>query len=328
MTHLFRRLCASASVLPLFFSVPICAGFVLVGGYTSPPPPSTAKAAEAATAATPPPAAGAGTAQAPTSLAKSGATQTRDPQCPTWTYPEMTGATNNWAAAGCRACTESSRDYYQSPILLQRSAVAGTSPTDLTPPNLTLTLSPQREDNNYAFKVDQPLTINSLTGPVRYTWTFEGFHFHVPAEHVLMGQLVSVMEMHVKAKGTYTSPSGNGTDNGVFAVQFAVSSDPSTPTWLRGVANAMAGQPNQTFEITTALRRFQTEPAFFYMGSLTTPPCSGRVLFFVLQSPLLVDLASWRDIASSLTTLNHMSNVRPLKATPAGATQTLLLPRR
>jgi carbonic anhydrase len=239
----------------------------------------------------------------------------------------MSGTINNWVAEGCTACGQSGPPSYQSPVALLPSTAVGSAPFDLTPSRLSVRLVRQTHDNNYAFKVGQPLTIKWVNAPLTYTWTFDEFHFHVPAEHTIVGQPVSVMEMHVKAKGTYTSGSGNGTANGVFAVQFAVNANRSTSPWLRGVRNAMAGASGQTFDITTALAPFQTQPVLFYAGSLTTPPCTGPVLFFVLQSPMPADLASWKDMASMLTALNGVSNVRPLKPY-AGPTPTVLLPRR
>ncbi len=266
----------------------------------------------------PPPAATSDTASADAIVKQVFADTTRgesDPQCPGWNYPEMSGTTDNWVERGCKACA--AKEMGQSPIALIPSTarpVTGKLPHDLSPGAFTVNLVPFEHDRTYAFKVSPPGAPGVKAPTIQafgQTFHINEFHFHVPAEHAIVGQPVSVMEMHVK-----TSSTVNGkTSTAVFAMQFALDARPGGPTQMVPVANAMSGQLNQMFSLGTLMSAFQTQPSFFYRGGLTTPPCGSlSVMFFVLQNPVAVDLASLKTITTVLNGLSGgVSNARPLQ---------------
>jgi len=241
-----------------------------------------------------------------------------------WTYPAMSRTTNNWVKDGYRECGPEVA--MQSPTLLD-PATANTNtgwslPTNLSSATYTVPLARIESHNNYDFKVD-PSGVRPLTIQWRgATWRFFEFHFHVPAEHAVVGQTLAVMEMHVKASNV-----DNPGDVVVFAVPFVVDSHPYSVPLLAPVAAAMAGQSGQTFSLGPLLAAFTSNPTFIYMGGLTTPPCGGdKVRFYVLQYPLAVDLASWQSIAASLTNLNKgVNNVRPLQPRPVTTPSSIAL---
>ncbi len=234
------------------------------------------------------------------------------PMCPNWTYPELTGNTNNWVAAGCSKCAATEPG--QSPIALDPSTADRSTGWKLPdPPQPAHYLQPlvlQTKGNNYKFAVNpnqgDPLRMYWQSGGI--VWTLDEFHFHVPAEHAVVEQPVSVLEMHIQASGTQ-----NGRPvAGVFAVQFAAST--GSLNSLSAVAAAMEGGRNIPFDVTPYLEKFATRPTFIYTGSLTTPDCDWGVMFFVLKDPVPVDASSWLSITHSLLRLNGQLNARPLQA--------------
>ncbi len=237
-------------------------------------------------------------------------------QCPTWKYPELSGNTNNWVKAGCEKCAAAEPG--QSPIVLDPSTAnhraAWKLPSLPVPAPYPQPLDLKVKGNNYKFPVTPrggpPLTMAWETGGV--VWTFDEFHFHVPAEHAVVQQPASLLELHVQAKGKL-----RGEDvAAVFAVQFA----PATGSLysLSAVASAINGGKDIPFDLTPLLANFNRQPTFIYMGSLTTPDCGTGVMFFVLKDPVAVDTSSWMSITQSLFRLNGVPNARPLQVRPVG----------
>ncbi len=238
------------------------------------------------------------------------------PMCPTWKYPELTGTTNNWVTVGCEKCAASEPG--QSPIVLDPSTAQHRTTWKLpglpVPAQYPQPLDTKVKGNNYKFPVTPrggpPLTIAWESGGV--VWTMEEFHFHAPAEHAVVQQPVSVLEMHVQAKGKVRGEDADA----VFAVQFAI--DTKSLTGLAAVASAMNGGKDIPFDLTPYLANFHTKQTFIYMGSLTTPDCGTGVMFFVLKDPIQIDAASWMSITQSLLRLNGVPNARPLQVRPVG----------
>lgn len=256
----------------------------------------------------------------------------KETQCPTWTYPEMSGSQDNWVHLGCKACGADVP--YQSPVALNPASVppflkGPFAPSQLSPSSVSLGLTANWSHNNYTFKIagllPSPLTMNwSVLGP-GFKWQFDDFHFHVPAEHSIVGQSAwGAMEMHVKATASYAGKNYLG----VFAVLFEVGANP-TPS-LAPVAAAMSEpeQPSdQTLDLSAFLTAFQSQNSLLYSGSLTTPPCGQPVVFFVLQNRLQVDSTSLQTITTALLTKNkQVNNVRPQQAFPADRTLMILTP--
>lgn len=243
-------------------------------------------------------------------------------QCHDWKYPELSGTTNNWVKDGCAKCAASVPN--QSPIVLDPTTANGRSafalPTNLSDYSYTVSLVRRDDHNNYAFAVsrsgDRPLTVMSSNWGRPMTLKLEEFHFHVPAEHVVVGQPVSMLEMHVKAPVIGSVPQLTA----VFAIQFAIGPETGAPyNVLQPVAESMAGKSLaqvKPFELGSLIVPFLTQSQFQYYGSLTTPTCDAPVFFFVLREPVRINSADWKSIANSLTALNGVSNARPIQARP------------
>jgi carbonic anhydrase len=232
----------------------------------------------------------------------------------------VTGNVNNWVRDGYEACAATVPN--QSPIILNQAGLGqGVKPNGLNPANFRVSLVAQRvpDHNNFDFLFT---TTDGSQPSIQWggtRWQFTEFHFHVPAEHVVVGARTAVMEVHVKASGIVN---GKTVTTGVFGIQFALGSPAEMS--MAPVAAAMRDVSGQTLDFAALLSRFQTQASFHYAGSLTTPGCDQPVPFFVLQNVVTIDAASWQSIATSLLTLNsYPSNARALQ--PVGARNVIYL---
>ncbi len=236
------------------------------------------------------------------------------PSCTAWTYPEKADeGYDNWVRAGCTKCAAAVP--YQSPRVLNPDAakvIRGLLPNNVNPYHYVVNLVREETHNNYAFKVKRadgkPLTIHWNGNPFR----LEEFHFHAPAEHVVVGQTLSVLEMHVKATGKI-----NRSDVvAVFTIQFRADETPFDIN-MGPVARALNGDANQEFKLGELMQLFAQNWTFVYGGSLTTPPCTGNVVFFVMQRQYPVQRDVLQSISNTLLELNKgFANVRPLQNRP------------
>ncbi|WP_337061179.1 carbonic anhydrase [Kineococcus sp. G2] len=141
------------------------------------------------------------------------------------------------------------------------------------------------------------------------TYALKQFHLHEPAEHALDGETLAG-ELHL----VHTDESGAVAVVGVLLREGGVN-----PALTEYFAN-LPDDPGQE----ATLAGFDTEAllpddrrTFRYTGSLTTPPCTEGVSWFVLQQPVEVSaeqLAAFRSVVSE--------NSRPLQ--PLGERELLL----
>jgi len=112
------------------------------------------------------------------------------------------------------------------------------------------------------------------------SWTLLQFHFHTPSEHTING-IHAPAELHLVHTNSY------GTI-GVIGVLILESDDdnPALANLIASIPQTMcATSPqNGTIDPTTLLP--SDLDYFLYGGSLTTPPCSTTVSWFVLQHPI------------------------------------------
>ena len=143
------------------------------------------------------------------------------------------------------------------------SVISTQSLTELTNPGYTIVATPANRATT---------TINGVM------YTLVQYHFHTLSEHTILG-LHGVMELHA----VFGDPSG--TKLAVIGVIFRLG---HTNRFLEHLLGN--GLPEKTTSPAIAVENLNIEDAFTdtasyfnYPGSLTTPPCSENVNWFVLQ---------------------------------------------
>lgn len=160
-----------------------------------------------------------------------------------------------------------------------------------------------------------PLKITNNTHTIQVNYepgssiTFKGdtfnllqFHFHHPSEHQITGQPFD-LELHL----VHRSAAGK------LAVVSVVAKSGTFNPVLQPIWNAMPTQPQpeQIIENThiNVIELLPSDRSFYeYRGSLTTPPCSEDVLWFVMQQPIEVSSQQIQQFAAIFPL-----NARPLQ---------------
>jgi carbonic anhydrase len=136
-----------------------------------------------------------------------------------------------------------------------------------------------------------------------HTYQLVQFHFHTPSEHTLQGEHFP-MEVHLVHKD----------EQGTLAVVGILMQQGVTHNLVQTIWDKMPTEagPEQVFEETinalTLLPKTQT--TWRYTGSLTTPPCSEGVNWFVMTTPIEVSEA--QAAAFKVLFKNNARPVQPL----------------
>ena len=128
------------------------------------------------------------------------------------------------------------------------------------------------------------------------------FHFHAPSEHSIAGRLAA-MEMHLVHRS----------ETGQLAVVGVLMKIGSQNSALREIWAHMPEEksPEQTIDgvLIDAGDLLPADTSYYrYMGSLTTPPCSEGVSWFVLAEPVTVGRAQLAELTRTVG-----ANSRPVQ---------------
>ncbi len=128
------------------------------------------------------------------------------------------------------------------------------------------------------------------------------FHFHTPSEHAREGERYA-MEVHLVHKNA----SGN-----LAVVGVLLKRGRQNPT-LQKILDNVSGSVNevnsvQSVSVNAADLLPRNHQVFHYSGSLTTPPCSENVNWFVMKAPMQVSAKQIRQFAKLIG-----KNARPLQ---------------
>ena len=132
------------------------------------------------------------------------------------------------------------------------------------------------------------------------------FHVHAPSENAINGKLYP-MDAHF----VHADKDGN---LAVIGVMFEIG---ETNAELEKAWKQMPSEPSGLIELTTAVNALALMPEdhdyYRFNGSLTTPPCSEGVSWFVMKEPVT---ASREQIAKFSNAMKHPTNrpVQPLNA--------------
>jgi len=218
-----------------------------------------------------------------------------------WGYSGDDGP-KNWGDIS-PAYTACSGGVQQSPINLQGSVSARLDDVQVNYADTSLNVV----NNGHTIQINtDPGSSIQLGGE---TYDLLQFHFHHPSEHLLSGKPYE-MEAHY----VHASKSGGLAVLGVFIGLGAVNSL-LTPVWA-----AMPREAGQKSQSNTRINPEQLLPTnrqlFRYYGSLTTPPCSEKVIWSLYSTP----------VEASRRQIRQFADIFPMNARPVqGLNRRMLL---
>lgn len=221
-----------------------------------------------------------------------------------WTYAGKSGP-EHWSSLSpmYAAC---GRGQLQSPINLLPSEATGKAKLAMEYKTTSLHMAHNEHvddivDNGHTIQINvEPGSTISVNGKV---FSLKQGHFHTPSEHTFSGKHFP-MEMHLvhqSADGAF-AVIGVLLEKGEANADFAkiIEHLPNAPGEDKHV-------PDMHLNITAYLPK--NTVSYHYRGSLTTPPCSENVHWFVLQSRLALSTEQLKAFESRLR-----DNHRPTQA--------------
>lgn len=213
-----------------------------------------------------------------------------------WSYEGETGPTH-WKelelSADCGGL-------YQSPINIVNYKV------DKSLPALSITYSDSTHIRNvinngstiqYNFDAGDYITLN------KQDYELKQFHFHEPAEHLIDG-IRYPMELHLV----------HVNENGSYAVLAVMAKEGKGSEPFDFLESYLPLNMSQTKTVDTAFDMMLNLPEdktyFNYKGSLTTPPCTEGVEWFVFKQPIEVSLKQVEDLRK-LMPINNYRDEQP-----------------
>ncbi|MBF0144065.1 MAG: carbonic anhydrase family protein [Magnetococcales bacterium] len=215
-----------------------------------------------------------------------------------WGYEGAEGP-NQWGSLGFPACSTGKS---QSPIDLQPATeeAAEPIPFDYKPAPVSVV------NNGHTIQFTMPGTSSITLGGKKFT--LAQFHFHSGSEHTLKGRAFP-MEVHLVHKaedgelavvGVFLT-TGEGNSGGAGGAANAT---------LDTVFGALPGKAGLTLTSEATIDPAALLPAertyYKYKGSLTTPPCSEGVNWFVMATPMTISTRQLLHYTSVF-----MNNARP-----------------
>ncbi|KAH8691566.1 putative carbonic anhydrase [Talaromyces proteolyticus] len=205
------------------------------------------------------------------------------------------GGPLNWYGLNTSANEACAKGSHQSPIDIVTDAINYTPATAL---NFSVSTVDSAKFENLGSGLEVVITNGSLVANNK-TFPLAQFHFHTPSEHRVNEEYFP-MEVHfvfeTEAKDIAViafllelSPFGFTTP--LLDSVFAHLDDISTPgTYTE----------TNTLDFSGVIDHFNSHGIYSYTGSLTTPPCSENVLWYVSTEPLPINVQQYRAVKSVL----------------------------
>ncbi len=235
-----------------------------------------------------------GATAAAVAAALSGAPLQAQEQAAHWSYSGANGPAH-WGAEdpAFAACSSGSR---QSPIDIETAATADLPPIEFSYAAFPLTVT----DTHHTFQVNVPRGSGGITVGTDH-YELVQFHFHHPSEEVIHGRRYA-MVAHLVHKN----------DKGEIAVVAVLIREGAANAFLTPIFENFPAQGTESRVAGTKIDSLQLLPAkhgyYSFEGSLTTPPCSEHVRWYVLKQPVQ---ASAHQVAQFAARYPH--NARPIQ---------------
>jgi carbonic anhydrase len=214
-----------------------------------------------------------------------GASAARAEEHAHWSYSGATGP-EHWASEDA-AYTTCGSGKHQSPIDIEKTTVEPLPPIEFAYQPIPLTVT----DTGHSFQVNVPAGGGGITVGADH-YDLVQFHFHRPSEEEIHGHRESMVAhlVHKNASG----------DLAVVAVLIH-SGEPNA--FLKGVFDHFPAKGSTETKVpgaTLNLAEFLPPHRGYYTfeGSLTTPPCTEHVRWFVLKSPVHASAAQVQQFAA------------------------------
>ncbi|HVC47300.1 MAG TPA: carbonic anhydrase family protein [Terracidiphilus sp.] len=219
-------------------------------------------------------------------------------QSNSWTYEGKTGPVN-WGRVdpSYRACSDGRK---QSPIDVRHAHLNKALPPiefHYIAGGVTL------ENNGHTIMVRVHPGSYIVAGGVRYDLI--GYDFHHPSEESVNGRLadMDVEFLHKSADGKFA----------IIEERLTEDIDEPNPTlaMLWGSLPTTTGASDKVTSMVNPLGLLPVDQSYWtYMGSLSTPPCTEDVRWFVMQTPVTISRGQYRAFAALFRV-----NSRPLQDT-------------
>lgn len=213
-----------------------------------------------------------------------------------WSYEGETGP-EHWAEIDSNDCDGK----FQSPV-----DIVNAQPSDLEPLHIYYSDETKIQDvtnNGHSIQFNFDLGDYIVLNGEKYE--LKQFHFHEPAEHTVKGVRypLSIHLVHLNKYGKYAVLE-------VMAEESATNSE--SFDFLEGYLPLYVEETKdigESFNINTVLP--EKKQYYTYTGSLTTPPCTEDVQWFIFKAPVGVSLKMTKML-HDIMPLNNYRNTQPI----------------
>lgn len=138
-------------------------------------------------------------------------------------------------------------------------------------------------------------------------YTLKQFHFHSPSEHKING-VQYPLEMHLVHYNKKTN------DYLVFALMAEQGDSSPTFNFLEKFLPLAVNETkkvNSNYKFEEKMEKYKNSTFYFYEGSLTTPPCTEKVKWFILKEPLTVSEEQIKVLQNSMP-IDNFRDIQPI----------------